>query len=123
MNPVSIGSRLFEQWLHAHAAAALGSDPAVEGSVQTVDDLLKEMEQQSLPFCRVAVEEYNLPLTAQLRTLHPHRLLLQQGMEARWLSFSKEQQAVQVRERLRASVACAFMICDCVIQALERACG
>lgn len=99
MNPVTIGIRLFENWLHAHAAAALAGSFVCDGSLQTVDDVLKEMELQCLPFCRVAVEEYNLPLVARLRTVHPHRLLLQQGMDGRWLSFSKDHQAVQIRER------------------------
>lgn len=100
MNLESIGSSLLNQWLHAQAAASHAGDLISDGRVKTADDVLQEMERHCLSFCRVAVEEYNLSLAAPLRTVHPNRLLLQQGMKGRGLSFAKDR-AELLRDRFR----------------------
>jgi hypothetical protein len=94
MTTVSTGSRIFAKWLHAHAELSQGGECL--GNWQgTIHDILQEMECQCLPFCRTASEEYNLALNSQSRTLHPRRLLLQQGAEGSAMFFTKAQQLRQ----------------------------
>lgn len=111
MNCDSIGSKIFNEWLQAHAIVTLARSVSRDGSAggnKTVDDLQQEMQRHCLPFCKMAVEEFNMSLAASLRTVHPNKLLLQQSIEGRELTFAKDQ-GRRLRERFGRRERCSLI--------------